>query len=167
MRALTLRLPHLDQGTKLPVRGQFSAHDPRAERILNRLTLLPVLLLGGCITGPDQRAVELGDLPSISSDYRARIAGWARGYYLDQGGLRDAALSDPVLMRDSTGRLLWLVCLDLDAGPQAGGRQLHAFGFAPGYESVPLRRSGASLTREDCAQRPLAWRRWAGIRTSR
>ncbi|WP_210261085.1 hypothetical protein [Enterovirga aerilata] len=104
-----------------------------------------------------------GDLPPIARDYRARIAEWARGFYRDPGALRDAALSDPVLTRDSTGRLLWLVCLDVDAGPGSGGRQMQAFGFAPGYVSLPLSRAGSSVNRADCATAPLTWRPWPGL----
>lgn len=119
------------------------------------------------MSGPDQRAAMPGSLPPIARDYRAKIAEWARRYYVEPAALRDAALSDPVLTRDGTGRLLWLVCLDVDAGPAAGGRQLQAFGFAPNYVSAPLERSGSSLNREDCTRTPLTWRNWPGMRARR
>lgn len=134
---------------------------------LKRLSLLALAFLPGCVPGAEQRAVSAGDLPPIPGDYRARIAGWARHYYAQPSALGDPALSEPVLTRDSTGRLLWLVCLDVDAGPNAGGRQLQAFGFAPGYASFPLDRRGSSLSRDDCRSAQLTWRAWPGLRTAR
>ena len=124
-------------------------------RFILLVTLLGPLALSACMSGPDQRAVMTGDLPPIAKDYRQSIATWARTYYASPRALRAARISDPVLTRDSTGRLVWLVCIEAHV-PSAGAER-QAFGFAPNYVSAPLRRRDSSLTRDDC-ERPLVWR---------
>lgn len=113
--------------------------------------------------GAEQTAVIAGDLPPIAPDYRTRIATWARGFYAEPHSLRSTRISDPKLIRDRTGRLLWLVCLEADARERRGaymGPQRQAFGFAPSYFSAPLERNRANLVREDCDDAALAWRAW-------
>lgn len=119
------------------------------------VTLLGPLGLSACIGELDQRAVVAGDLPPIAKEYRGSILAWAKSYYPAPRRVRAARISDPVLARDSTGRLVWLVCIE--ATTPATGPERQAFGFAPNYVSAPLARRDASLTRDDC-DRPLAWR---------
>lgn len=119
------------------------------------LTLAGPLGLSACMDGLEQRAVVAGDLPPIDKEYRGSIVAWARSYYPAPRQIRAARISDPVLARDSTGRLVWLVCVE--ATTPATGPERQAFGFAPNYVSAPLARREASLTRDDC-ERPLAWR---------
>lgn len=122
--------------------------------------------LGACTaSGPSQNAVAAGDLPAIRSDYSAAILAWARGFYAEPHGLRETAISDPLLRRDDTGRLVWLVCIAANARERAGGYtggymgvQRQAFGFAPNYMSSPLERNRSALTREDCDDPRLAYR---------
>jgi hypothetical protein len=120
--------------------------------------------LGACqSTQPVQTAVVAGDLPPIAPDYRARISAWARGFYAEPRRLRATQITDPKLIRDHTGRLLWLVCIEASARDRAGAQmaaQRQAFGFAPGYFSAPLERNRATLVREDCDDPSLAWRPW-------
>ena len=108
----------------------------------------------------DQRDVGAGHLPPITRDYAAKIAAWGTHFYADPNALLGASLSRPVLIRDGTGRLLWLVCLEAPhAGPDVntGGVQRHAFGFARDYFSAPQERRRSTLTRDYCDERPLAW----------
>lgn len=122
--------------------------------------ILLVAGLGGCLSPPEQRRAETGDLPPIEAGYRARIAEWSRSFYAEPASLRGAAISDPIIVRDESGRLLWLVCFEADAALRDGGRTgpvRQAFGFAPDYVSTPLARRGASLTRADC-DGALTWR---------
>lgn len=111
---------------------------------------------------PDRQAASVEDLPPIAPDYRAQIAAWARGFYAEGRSLAGSSVSEPVPARDSKGRLVWLVCLDVPSPAAATepGQTLHAFGFAPNYMSAPLRRNGSSLNPDDCAKRPLRWRPW-------
>jgi hypothetical protein len=127
--------------------------------------LLAMVGLTACqgVGAPDQLAVSPGDLPPIQADYRARIVAWARGFYAEPRGLRSTEISDPLLMRDRTGRLLWLVCIAADSRERGGdyrGVQRQAFGFAPGIFSAPLERSRSTLIRQDCDEHPLVWRPW-------
>ena len=119
------------------------------------LTLVGPLALSACMGGLDQRAVVAGDLTPIDMGYRRSILAWAGSYYPAPRALRAARISDPVLARDSTGRLVWLVCIE--AAAPSTGPERQAFGFAPNYVSAPLARRDSSLTRDDC-ERPLAWR---------
>lgn len=123
---------------------------------------IPILLAAGSPARAfDQNAVALGGLPPIAHDYKARISKWARTYYADPRAVGPAMVSDPVLVRDGTGRLLWLVCFEAaNASPSARSTapERFAFGFAPNYVSAPLDRRGATLLRADCEERPLAWR---------
>lgn len=123
---------------------------------------IPLLLAFGASTQAfEQHEVGLGTLPPISRDYKARITRWARTYYLEPRTVGGAMLSDPVLIRDGTGRLLWLVCFEAATGSAASrspAPERFAFGFAPGYVSAPLDRRGATILRADCDERPLAWR---------
>jgi hypothetical protein len=121
--------------------------------------------LGACQSAqaPDQLAVSPGDLPPIQADYRTRITAWARGFYAEPHTLRSTEISDPVLIRDQTGRLLWLVCISADSRASGGGYrgpQRQAFGFAPNFFSAPLERNKTTLIREDCDEHPLVWRAW-------
>ncbi len=101
--------------------------------------------------------VDFIGLPSQDADK-------ARGFYAEPESLRGLQISDPVLMRDRTGRLLWLVCIEADARQRGGdymGVQRQAFGFAPTVSmSAPLDRKSTTLVREDCDEHPLAWRTW-------
>lgn len=119
------------------------------------VTLVGPFALSACTSGLDPRAVVAGDLPPIDTAYRRSILAWAKSYYPAPRTLRSARISDPVLARDSTGRLVWLVCIE--ATTPATGPERQAFGFAPNYVSAPLARRDSSLTRDDC-ERPLAWR---------
>lgn len=119
------------------------------------VTLIGLLALSACMGGPDPRAVAAGDLPPIAREYRQSLLTWARSYYPAPRALRAARISDPLLARDSTGRLVWLVCIE--ATTPATGLERQAFGFAPNYVSAPLARRESSLTRDEC-ERPLSWR---------
>ncbi|HMO29277.1 hypothetical protein [Enterovirga sp.] len=130
------------------------------------------LLSAGPSLAFDQREVGPGRLPPIPRDYAATIASWGRFFFADPNALAGASLSAPVLIRDGTGRLLWLVCLEApNAGPdpRTGGVQRHAFGFAPNnYFTAPEERRQSTLTRDYCDERPLAWRPLhATLRTAR
>ena len=125
---------------------------------LRRLTLLAMLTLAAC-TPPrlDQEEVGFGRLPPITRDYRARILSWARHFYVGIRPTGPASISDPLLIRDATGRLLWLVCVETPSVLPRPERL--AFGFAPAdYFSAPLERRGATLTPETCGEHPLALR---------
>ena len=122
------------------------------------LLLLAMLAITAC-TSPhlDQKAVGFGQLPPITREYRARILSWARHFYVETRPPGPAVISDPVLIRDATGRLLWLVCVEAPSGLPRPERL--AFGFAPAdYFSAPLERRGATLTPETCGEHPLAFR---------
>ena len=117
-------------------------------------------------TTPDQTAVAAGDLPPIAPDYRTRITTWARGFYAEPQRLQGTRISDPKLIRDGTGRLLWLVCIEASARERGGNQmqtQRQAFGFAPNYFSAPLERNRATLVRGDCDDPTLAWRPWPDL----
>ena len=90
---------------------------PNNMRIVLRSACAAIMsVLGACnASGPSQNAVSPGDLPAIRPDYRAAILTWARGFYAEAHGLRDTAISDPLLRRDDTGRLVWLVCVEANA----------------------------------------------------
>jgi hypothetical protein len=127
------------------------------------LAALGLTGLAACQSGPDQFAVSAGDLPPIVPTYRTQIATWATGFYAEPASLRALQISDPVLMRDRTGRLHWLVCIEADARQRGGdsmGVQRQAFGFSPSGMSAPLDRKGSTLVREDCDEHPLVWRPW-------
>lgn len=124
------------------------------------LILVSSLGLAACAAVPGQETALPGDLAPIARDHRGWIAAWAGRHGLREE-LRGALISDPLLIRDSTGRLLWLACLDLDPSRRepAGLRpRLHAFGFAPNYTTAPLERAGSPLNWEICTEHPLAWR---------
>lgn len=130
---------------------------------VTRPILLASLLLG--LAGPapaqEQEAVAYGSLPPIPRDYRARIATWAQTFFVDPAALRGMSISDPMLIRDGTGRLLWLVCLDARnplTTPPPARTERHAFGFAPGFFTAPQERRGSAITYETCDERPLTWR---------
>lgn len=134
-----------------------------------RLRILSALALAGAMAAPalafDQRELGPVSLAPITRDYPSRISRWASNFFVDRNALAGARLSSPVLLRDGTGRLLWLVCLDApNAGPdpRTGGVQRHAFGFAPNYFTAPQQRMRATLTRDYCDERPLAWRPFHG-----
>jgi hypothetical protein len=123
--------------------------------------------LGACqSTGPDQTAVIAGDLPPLGPGYRARIADWAKSFYAEPRTLRGTRITDPKLIRDRTGRLIWLVCIEADARARDGGYmgpQRQAFGFAPNYFSAPLERNRATIVRQDCDDPTLLWQPWPGL----
>ncbi len=127
------------------------------------VTLLGPLGLSACMSELDQRAVVAGDLPPITKEYRQSVLAWAKSYYPVPRSVRAARISDPVLARDSTGRLVWLVCIE--ATTPATGAERQAFGFASNYVSAPLARRESSLTRDDC-ERPLAWRAFPQLERS-
>ena len=123
------------------------------------MTLL--LALAAAAHAFEQKEVGLGALPPISRDYRSKITKWAKTYYSEPRAVGGAMLSDPILIRDGTGRLLWLVCFEAANGSAAArtpAPERFAFGFAPNYVSAPLDRRGATILRSDCEERPLAWR---------
>ena len=127
---------------------------------MRRAPLLAVVLgLAGCGTATPSADVSPGDLPPIQADYGARVARWARGFYADPRSLRNASISDPELVRDSSGRLVWLVCVEADAAGTLGPER-QAIGFAPSFVSTPLARSGSTLSRADCGLHALKWRPW-------
>jgi hypothetical protein len=124
------------------------------------LSLLSVSLASPAVAF-DQREVGPAYLPPITRDHGAKIGAWGAFFFADPQALAGSLISSPVLTRDGTGRLLWLVCLEAPhAGPdpRTGGVQRHAFGFAPNYFSAPQERRRATLTRDYCDERPLAWR---------
>lgn len=122
-----------------------------------RLTLLAMLALSACGTPAlHQEAVGPGALPPITADYRGSILAWARRSYVDRRTLAHPRLSEPELIRDSSGRLLWLVCLEVENRGRPDP-DLRAFGFAPNYFSAPLQRNGSSLVADYCRERRLAW----------
>lgn len=127
-----------------------------------RLLLSSALALAAAsaASGQEQTAVGQGTLPPIQRDYKDRILAWSRTYYADSRSIRSAAISDPVLIRDDKGRLLWLVCVEAaSSAPTARPDAVrHAFGFAPNYVSAPQSRNGATLVRGACDERSLAWR---------
>lgn len=119
------------------------------------------LLVASPALALDQREVGPGRLPPITRDYGAKIETWAARFFADRRALDGASLSAPLLVRDGTGRLLWLVCLEAPntgPDPRTGGVQRHAFGFAPNYFTGPQQRMRATLTRDRCDEQPLAWR---------
>ena len=129
------------------------------------LAIMGLVGLAACqgTSRPDQLAVSAGDLPPITPDYRVRITDWARGFYAEPHSLRATEISDPVLIRDRTGHLLWLVCIAADSRQKGGdyrGPQRQAFGFAPNFFSAPLERNKTTLVRQDCDEQPLVWRPW-------
>lgn len=130
------------------------------------LVLVAGLLLTGQVVAqeaaPGQLDIGPGSLPPLDKAYRNQIVDWARNFYVDPGSLTETEISDPVLVRDTTGRLLWQVCIVANARGRDGrymGPQRQAFGFAPGFFSAPLNRNKSTLIREDC-DRPLTWRPW-------
>lgn len=135
------------------------------------LAAASVLLCASGATAFDQREIGTGRLPPIQRDYVATIVSWGHAFFADPRALAGASISAPVLIRDGTGRLLWLVCVEApNAGPdlRTGGIQRHAFGFAPNYFTGPKERRQSTLTRDDCDARPLAWRALhASVRTAR
>lgn len=141
-------------------RVQFSSeHTLASARILATLALV----LGTAVPASafDQSEIGPVSLAPITKDYPARITQWAATYFADRNALAGASISAPQLIRDGTGRLLWLVCLEApNAGPdpRTGGRLRQAFGFAPNYFSAPQERRRATLTRDYCDERSLAWR---------
>lgn len=126
------------------------------------LSFLPLLVTAAAPAAAfDQREIGPVSLAPIARDYPSRISRWATGFFADRSALAGASLSSPVLVRDGTGRLLWLVCLQAPSAgpdPRTGGVQRHAFGFAPNYFTAPQQRMRATLTRDYCDERPLAWR---------
>lgn len=131
---------------------------------MKRFVLLAALALSACSPPLPPTDVTAGDLPPIAPDYRASIVAWSRRFYAEPASLRGVATSDPVLTRDTHGRLLWLVCFEGEARGRDGGdlgRRREAFGFAPNYVSAPLERRGSSLSRQDCDIRPLVFRPWS------
>lgn len=109
----------------------------------------------------DNEAVASGSLPPIERTYRDRIVVWARGFFAQPASLGRLAISDPVLIRDSSGRLLWLVCLDAEnptTSPPPYRTERHAFGFARDFFTAPLERRGSSLTFQTCDEHALSWR---------
>lgn len=128
-----------------------------------RLLLLASLALGSAsaASAQDQEAVAFGSLPPIQRDYRTKIASWARTFFVEPAALTGMTISDPLLIRDGTGRLLWLVCLEAHnprTSPPPARTERHAFGFAPNYFTAPQERRGSSLTYETCYEHTLAWR---------
>lgn len=129
--------------------------------------ILPLVALASSLASPssalewlDQREVGPGYIAPINPQYRTMIVNWGNGFFANRNALAGASVSRPVLVRDETGRLLWLVCVEApNAGidPDTGSVQRHAFGFAQGYMTAPQARAKATLTRQDCDARPLAW----------
>ena len=131
-----------------------------------RLSLLGLLALCACGISPSHETLQGATLPPISRDYRTRILAWAGHFYDRPHTLRSTQISDPILIRDSTGRLLWLVCIEADAQARDGrylGPRRQAFGFAPDYMSSPLERNGATIIRQTCDEHPLVWHRWPAL----
>ena len=125
------------------------------------LGLAVALAASGVSASVIQEEVDGGSLPPINDDYRAMIARWARRYYAEPRSVGPAAVSDPVLVRDGTGRLMWLVCLEVPTPPRRtvpGAPEFLAFGFSPDIFSAPHERYRTTLSRSDCEARPLAYR---------
>jgi hypothetical protein len=98
--------------------------------------------------------------------YRKKIVEWANRYYAEPASVRYLAHTDPVRIRESAGREVWLVCVELDARERGGpymGRRRIAVGFGDA-QSAPMERSGYDLTNEDCDAPQLVWRAWSGPR---
>ena len=131
-------------------------------KLVRRAVLVALgLSIAGGAAAQVQREVGPGHLPPIARDYKNQIVAWSRAFFADPAAVRGTLLSDPVLIRDETGRLLWLVCLQADnTYPYAREPQpdRHAFGFAPNYFSAPNERRFSTLTRDDCDARRLTWR---------
>lgn len=126
-----------------------------------RFALLASLFLSAPAGAQDQEAVAYGSLPPIERGYPARIALWARSFFVDPAAIAGSMISDPRLIRDGSGRLLWLVCLEAPnplTTPPPARTQRHAFGFAPDFFTAPQERRGSSLTYEACDDPSLAWR---------
>ena len=109
----------------------------------------------------DQEAVGLGEMPPLSPDYKTRIVEWAKFFFPDPRTLRSATLSDPVVIRDQSGRMLWLVCVEAEntaatAGPI--GPQRYAFGFHGAYMTAPRVRASSPLVNQRCDEQPLSYR---------
>ena len=127
------------------------------------LLLAAVLIIQGApaARAQVQEDVAAGGLPPIESGYKARIVAWAGRTFAAPRALRAAEISDPGLIRDGTGRLLWLVCIQVvndAATARSAAPERFAFGFAPGYFSAPLQRVGATLRRTDCDGQALVFR---------
>ncbi len=142
-------------------------------RLVRRAVLAALAVaIGGGAVAQEQRELGPGHLPPIARDYKNQIAAWSRVFFADPKAIRDVLASDPVLIRDGTGRLMWLVCVQADnTYPYASQPQpnRYAFGFAPNYFSAPNERRFSTLTRDDCDLRSLTWRpfRTASRRHSR
>lgn len=135
---------------------------------MKQFVLLAALALSACSPPLPPTDVTAGDLPPIAHDYRASIVAWTKRFYEEPASLRGVSISDPVLTRDSHGRLVWLVCFEGEARGRDGGylgSEREAFGFAPNYVSAPLERRGSSLSRQDCDIRPLVFRPWRDFPT--
>lgn len=126
------------------------------------------LALCGSAVAQDQRELASGSLPPISRDYKARISSWGRQYFVEPRAVTGATISDPVLIRDGTGRLVWLVCVEATNTAQTArpGPSRFAFGFAPNYFSAPVERRYATIMRTDCDERQLVWRPFTGFTRS-
>lgn len=130
---------------------------------MKQLLLCAIFALAACApdTLPQQEAVGYSTLPPVQRDYKTLIANWGRNYYASPRAIASPAISDPVLIRDSLGRLLWLVCVraeNLGRGGAMPGPEVQAFGFAPNFFSAPLNRNGVSIVSDYCAEHPLTYR---------
>lgn len=125
------------------------------------LALILLAMATGGASALVQQEVDGGTLAPITGEYRGMIVRWARRYYAEPKAIGPAAISDPVLVRDGTGRLLWLVCLEIPNPPvrtMPGAPERLAFGFSPEMFSAPHERNRTTLSRTDCESRPLAYR---------
>jgi hypothetical protein len=134
---------------------------------LKRSLLALLLGLTACVN-TETTLTDRSDLLPLGEDYKPKIVGWAKDFFYDPRSLRGVQVSEPVPVRDNTGRLMWLVCMEADAKQANGaymGPQRFAFGFTrAGYASYPLQRVEARIAKRDCDQLPLVWRRpWPAL----
>lgn len=130
---------------------------------MKQLILAATLGLAACATEPvpRQEAVLHGQLPPIQREYRAMIVGWSRTYYATPRAIASPRISDPVPIRDGSGRLMYLICVsaqNLGRGGAPAGPELHAFGLGPNFFTAPQNRNGSTLVAQDCIDRPLTYR---------
>jgi hypothetical protein len=138
-------------------------------RVLSTAVTTLALAISTAALGQEQREIGAGSLPPIQRDYKARISSWARQFFVAPRAVTGATISDPILVRDGTGRLLWLVCVEAtNTAPTARlpGPDRYAFGFAPNYFTAPVERRGATILRTDCDERQLVWRPFPGFARS-
>ena len=111
---------------------------------MRRLTLLVVLVLGGCADGPTLETVRVARV--APTNYRVELIAYLRNFLNDPTGVRNAYVSDPTLGRFQ-GEERYFSCVRFDArlgsGRYRGARDHLAVFFGGKLEYfVELRPEG-------------------------